>query len=308
MSLANLSPYTLNEYSDRLEWLGARGDSIGSSDGPAIMGCGYAGTSESTVWAEKVHGIQVVVPDADALKKGSIGEEFVVRMFQEDHPEFQVHTGTEGGVHRMFKSTERRYVTASLDAFYQDGDQLIPIEAKVITFEDADWRSGNVPVNYIIQLHHQMYVLGASYGWVIAQVSGKYVEKKIERNQELIDAMLEAYGEFWSSVQSQTPPATDVSQAACNTLHDLAEDVATPVSQEVADQIKERMAIDDEIKAMESKLELLKEKRAKVEVVIRRSISVKWAILPDQSAVVMNRNRWKKYTRLPKTVRVDYFL
>ena len=107
------------------------------------------------------------------------------------------------------------YCGAHLDGIYTDGEgNNIIVEAKtsgLYNFLDRDeWgdeETDQVPVQYIIQCHHQMICCGAEVAVIPALIPPlgfrKYV---VRRNEEVIDAMLATYEKFWDCVKRDVPP------------------------------------------------------------------------------------------------------
>lgn len=69
--------------------------------------------------------------------------------------------------------------------------------------EDSD----NIPLAYIAQVQWYMAVYGLSYGYLAVLIGGnKYKHYRLERDQELIDLMIEKAARFWTDLQQGIPP------------------------------------------------------------------------------------------------------
>jgi len=69
------------------------------------------------------------------------------------------------------------------------------------------WKDDEPPLNYILQLQHQLAVTGLSYGYIVALIGGSELKAyRYERNEEAIAKIISAINEFWQSVAEEKEP------------------------------------------------------------------------------------------------------
>src|SRR5690606_17643309 len=69
---------------------------------------------------------------------------------------------------------------------------------------------------YIVQVQHYMAVTGAKAWWLAVLIGGqRFVHKRIERDDELIQQLIEIERDFWENhVLANVPPELDGSPAS----------------------------------------------------------------------------------------------
>jgi len=192
---------------DRTAWLAERRTLIGASETPSILGRGYRTAAQ--VWAEKC-GLEEPENDADVkLRIGTIIQPALVEITRAvfNLPAIAEHENV------VRRSTIVPYVGASLDAVagQDDNGRDVPLELKnVDSFNAREWNDDTphgCPIGYVIQVSQQMFVTGASHGYVMGLIGGnRPVLRRIERNDAFIGAMLRKLEWFWNLVETRTPP------------------------------------------------------------------------------------------------------
>lgn len=137
-----------------------------------------SGTSEASEWGQR---LEPVIRDSAAERLG-------------------VEVRVCGGL----ASRERAWQRASLDGVLVMNDGLfVPIEVKnTSAWLQADWSDDQIPDRAELQVQHQMAVTGAPYGYVAGLLGGnRLVVRKVERDQELIDHIINVEAELWGRVQ-----------------------------------------------------------------------------------------------------------
>lgn len=115
----------------------------------------------------------------------------------------------------------RRYLThdsvkgwgASLD-YEVVGEGMPPVEFKNadgFAFRDGWTVDGDdilmPPLNYVLQLQHQIGATGADHGWIVACVGGnKLMRGRIERHEPTLQRIGEAIEAFWRGVEQGVEP------------------------------------------------------------------------------------------------------
>jgi predicted phage-related endonuclease len=286
-------------FQDRDGWLVGRRASIGSSDGPAILGYGYANQCKTSTWRSKVFGeeIEFDEPTRKLLDEGKKCEPFVVARFAMQHPEFRV---VPGDPYEVLVSDSHDWIAATLDATANDGSGEFPVECKWIgRFMARDWEDGETPIKYQIQLMHQMFVTGAKRGCIAAFVAGEYVERWQEWDQEIVDYMLGEYEEFWRCVQTKTPPVDDSPLAYRALRPEIDRGAAKAAGGSLSRLIREYIAAEQV--ASETRAVADRAKNA----IAREVGGVEYVVLDDQSVVKLGKGVVKSIRRLPRGVRLS---
>lgn len=179
----------------------ARKQYIGSSDSAAILGID-PWQNRSDVWLSKTGRL----PDwegNEATEVGSACEGAVLDIFEQRHSVKLVrHSFLAEGI-----------FCANLDGAIgiEPGFEAV-VEAKTTGNRGAWGEAGTdeVPDHVLVQVHHQMAVVGCDVAWVPALMPGfkslEVVVYRVERNQDLIDQILEAGTQFWKYVERDIQP------------------------------------------------------------------------------------------------------
>lgn len=192
---------------DKLEWLRERQKGIGGSDVGAIMGVNQYKTAFN-IYLEKTEPIIEVEEQSEAAYWGNYFEEAVAK-------EFEKRTGKKvRRDRRHFQNKDYPFMVANIDRRVVGEDAIL--ECKTANqYLAKEWESEEVPPSYLLQVQHYLAVTGASKGYIAVLIGGqKFIWKEINRDEELINIIIEAEKEFWKMVQDKTPPALDGSSAA----------------------------------------------------------------------------------------------
>ena len=206
----------LAEYEPVLTWrkresLGDRTTYIGGSDAATIAGLNKY-KSPYRLHMEK-RGEMPRDPDLDfkaAIYLGRMLEPTVLALFE-------VASGIKVGFFDILESNGNNWIAAHPDAITYVDDKLAIIEAKTASaYLSDEWAEqgadGNetVPMQYAIQLHHNMMVAGAERGYMAVLIGGQdfrwypfKADPDIQRN------LFEMEERFWQGVQAGNPPPFD---------------------------------------------------------------------------------------------------
>lgn len=181
------------------EWLEYRLQGIGGSDCGAIMGFNSYKTPYQ-LYVEKVERIKQ--PAGEKAYWGNVLENIVAE-------EFSKRTGKKVRKNNfMLQHDEHKFMVANIDREVI-GENAI-LECKTTSaFNGNDWNGDEVPPSYIFQCMHYMAVTGADKCYIACLVGGqRFVYKEIDRDNDLIEMIIEKEREFWECVQNLTPPPT----------------------------------------------------------------------------------------------------
>lgn len=190
------------------DWLKQRRLGIGGSDVATILGLNKY-SSPYQLWLDKTGQIEIDESEvSDAAHFGNVLEEVVAKEFTE-------RTGKKvRRANRMFQHDQYPFLLANIDRDIV-GENAI-LECKTASMYLADrWEGEDIPEQYICQVQHYMNVLNREYAYMAVLIGGqKFVWKKIERDQELIDIIQDKLIEFWEvNVKQMIPPAIDGSDS-----------------------------------------------------------------------------------------------
>ncbi|MEH7342722.1 YqaJ viral recombinase family protein [Bacillus sp. JJ1532] len=203
---------TLTVDMSREEWLKARKAGIGGSDAAAIAGLNKW-KSPIGVYLDKTG----QAPDEDkageAAYWGNMMEDIVAQ-------EFSKRTGLK--VRRrnaILKHPEHHFMLANVDRLIVGAREGLECKTASEYLKDL-WEGEEIPASYLLQCQHYMAVTGY-VAWHIAVLIGgnKFVYKKVERDEELIQYLIDIEKNFWEEhVLKQIPPAFDGSDASVDLL------------------------------------------------------------------------------------------
>lgn len=267
----------------RADWLALRKSGIGSSDAPAVAG-EDPWRSPYAVWAEKVADEW---PDEDkpAMEWGRILEAPIAQHFAEQSG-IDVHPPTV-----MYVHPDREWMRASPDRLTV-ADDLAPtgiLEIKHPGDRQADLWDDGPPAAVVIQVQHQLEVLGLDEAWVAALIgAADYRQYHVPRDDRLIEALVQIETDFWRRVVEHDPPPVDGHDSTTAALRELHATSAVGVERLLD---AETVALVDELLHTKDAMAYLKESAASLENQIK-------AVLGDAEIGVdesgMPRATWKQ--------------
>jgi putative phage-type endonuclease len=195
------------------QWLEERRKRIGGSDASAIIGMNKY-SSAYTVWADKLGKIPPK-EDNEAMRLGRDLEEYVAKRFTEE-------TG------KRVRRENNILINPDLPFAHANVDRMIigedaGFEAKTTSVLNLKrFKNGEFPDEYYTQCMHYLAVTGCKKWYLGVLVLG--VEFKwfvIERDEDEINALMEAEADFWKYVESCNAPMVDGSNSTSETLKNI---------------------------------------------------------------------------------------
>lgn len=203
----------------REEWLKDRQKGIGGSDVGIILGLNKY-KSAYQLWLEKTGQVELEESESEPAYWGNVLEEVVAK-------EFSLRTGLKvRRRNQVFSHPLHPFLRANIDRDIV-GENAI-LECKTAnSFLIKDWEGDEIPASYLCQIQHYMNVLDREYAYVAVLVGGqKFIIKKVERDQQLIDIITEQMVEFWEkNVLQEIAPPIDGSKATQDFLKNQYKDV-----------------------------------------------------------------------------------
>jgi putative phage-type endonuclease len=193
---------------ERSDWLNIRNQYIGGSDAGIILGVNKYKT-DLELWLEKTGQVEPKEINNDAIHFGNVLEDVVAQ-------EFAARTGKKvRRRNQMLLHDEHDFMMANIDREVVGEKALL--ECKTANQYLADeWENDQIPASYLAQVNHYMAVTGYEKAYIACLIGGqKFVWKEIERDNELIELIIQAEKHFWEHhVLGGNRPALDGSSAA----------------------------------------------------------------------------------------------
>jgi putative phage-type endonuclease len=270
----------------REAWLTVRKQGIGSSDAAAAVGLNPY-QSQLELWMVK-KGRDGNLPKIDPNDEsspmywGTILEPIVAVHYTKR---------TNNKVRRInavlqHPDQDKSWMLANIDYSVVGSDEVQILECKTAgEFGSRLWRDG-VPEYIQCQVQHQMAVTGKAVVDVCVLICGQEIRVyRIERDDVLIDRLIELERKFWHYVENDIEPPADGSESAGQALRalypqdsgntlDLTEDLAMSTAfigmVKMRAEIESRKEIEDQLK------QKIQQRMAEASKAIFRSGSVSW--------------------------------
>lgn len=199
------------------DFITARRSGIGGSDIGAILGVSPYKTaldiylSKTTEQPEK---------QGDWLYWGHALETPIIARFENDHGVKVQHAPP------LFRHSEYDWALANVDGLILDenGHPTAILEIKTASaFKSGEWgeeSTDEVPLTYIAQVQWYMWICGLQTAYIAVLIGGQiYRDYRIDRDQELIDLMIEKAKDFWENHVLKGIPPEPQNGAQVQTLY-----------------------------------------------------------------------------------------
>lgn len=229
------------------EWLENRRHSIGGSDAATIVGLN-PWSSPYELWADKLGKIPPK-EENEAMRIGHDLEEYVAKRFCE---------ATGKKVRRensILRDPKLPFAHANVDRLIIG--EKAGLECKTTSVLNLKrFEGGEFPPNYYVQCQHYMMVTGYDTWYLAVLVLGReFLWFEIKRNEEDIEALMQAEKDFWELVESRSEPPVDGTSSCSDTLDNLYPDSDPDVEIDLTpltDALTQRAEICRQIKALEA--------------------------------------------------------
>lgn len=231
--MSNTLP-ALETFNSREEWLNARRvTGIGSSDAPAVLGVSSF-KSPYQLYQEKVGAISASKEENELLEWGRILEEPIAQRFAAETKRIVRNPNLdEDGrpTFRLVRSEEMPFMLAQVDRYQlatvgygdeppiQAGESILEIK-NTHFFAGRQWLiDQEPPLEYLVQVQHQMAVTGKRWASIAALVGGtRFIYADIKRDDEFIRMLIQREVEFWDGLVRGVPPPVDGSARTAEML------------------------------------------------------------------------------------------
>ena len=233
-------------YASKEEWLSLRKGYIGGSDAGAVVGLNPYKSAYS-LWAEKT-GKTPEFEGNTTTRVGSYLEELVAQMFAEE-------TGKSvRRKNRILVNEEYPWACADVDRMVVGEKAFLEIKTTNSPVAMKKFRNGEYPEAWYCQMTHYLAVTGLEKAYLAVLIECRdFKIFELERDQEEIDALMNAEKDFWELVKADTPPTADGMASTSEALTALY-----PQSNEETidlfgyeNDLAQYMAISAQIKALE---------------------------------------------------------
>lgn len=233
---------------------------IFGSDVGAIMGINkYKSIFE--VYVEKTSKDLSGEISSKAVRKDEIEKAYFRETLKEvNAKEFTVRTGKKvRKENKVLMDSEYDFMMANIDRKVMGENSILMCKSSSV-FLAKEYDGEEVPANFILQCQHNMRVSGAGKCYIASLIGGqRFVIKEIERDDELINMIIEKEKDFWNNhVLKKVPPSIDGSLGATQYIGSKykASDKGLEIilQGEYKDKLQEYIKIKEDIKILETSL------------------------------------------------------
>lgn len=233
------------------EWHAARSGHVvtGSTIG-AVMGCNPWESAVTRFYKAAGRIADHVEPNV-SMRIGSLIEQPLLDLFQEQHPELTVYkTGT-------WVSKANPAFLANPDAIFVDGDGVPGIIE--VKFARSYWSDG-VPLHYQLQLNWYLGLLGFTKGRFVALAGSTWTDLPYEFDQFLFDTQVAAAEDFLERLAEDRAPDWDGAANTLETVRKLNPDIdgseveLGPLAAEYLDLCRQQSEIEYDLNTTKSEM------------------------------------------------------
>ena len=272
------------------EWLNDRMKGIGGSDVGAVLGLNKY-KSAYTLWAEKCGLLPNEEVDNEAMRVGRDLEQYVADRFMEATGKKVVTSDYS------FQSEAHPFMLANVDRLLV-GEE-VGLECKTASaLTRCDFENGDIPPSYYCQCMHYMAVTGFKKWYIAILVMGKgFYWYEINRNEEEIQALIEAEQDFWNCVESGEAPEVDASESTKDTLNLRwqSQEKECILGHEAEDSVKELLSTKKRGKALKELQtayeNVIKSEMEEAEFAEVENATIKWK---TSKSMTFDRDKFKK--------------
>lgn len=238
----------------REQWLEYRRSGIGGSDASTIVGLNPY-SSPYYLFCDKM-GALPEKEDNEAMRQGRDLEQYVANRWMERTGKRVKRNNT------MWRSTVWPWMLADIDR--EVVGENAGLECKTTSvYNKHDFAGGEIPLTYYVQCQHYMAVMGFDRMYLAVLVLNRgFYDFVIERDEEEINSLAAAEGEFWDRLQREEPPELDGSDATMTALKQLypEEDSGLELTlpSDTASELKQFQHIQEAITDLQSERDAIK--------------------------------------------------
>jgi putative phage-type endonuclease len=267
------------------EMIALRRSGIGGSDAAACANLSRW-RSRHDVWLEKM-GLSAPLIETEAMEWGKILEPVLLRKYTAETGREVIVLRDKSGEQRTLRHPKYEWMMCHTDGRTRR-KPFRGLEVKTTNpFDLSDWGepgTDQVPVDYHLQCQHDMAVTGWDVFDMPVLIGGqRYRRYTVERDNALIDQIIEVESDLWDRVQRNDPPAVDGSDASTRflaTRFPTDDGTAIEATEEQAELVRRLLVAEAEEKEADARITLLKntikESMGSVTVVDGPTFRVTW--------------------------------
>lgn len=198
----------------RAEFLAGRKKGIGGSDVAALLGLSPYKTPEQ-LWLEKTGQVEDDGGDTYHTRRGRMFEPVIRTLYAEQHPEVVLELSRAQSVHPTYPWMLANYDGVAFAALAETPTRVVEIKAPSIGAYRKIQREG-MKQEWVLQMQHYLAVSGFAEGTFVVFCADmcELIEFNVPRDDELIAMLVEREREFWTLVETMTPPPAVVREFA----------------------------------------------------------------------------------------------
>jgi putative phage-type endonuclease len=232
-------------------------EGIGGSEVATILNCNPF-KSKFVLWLEKTNQVDRPKINNQFIEWGNLLEPVIREKFKQETG-FQVYKNNF-----VLQHDEHDFMIANLDGEVRDpqfkGRGVLEIKT-TSSHNLKDWEKG-CPIYYQCQVMHYLAVTGYEYAYICCLIGGNtFKYYLIERDEYIIDRMIQAEMEFMNQVKKRIPPDIGGSSSESEWLaatYPMAIDEERIAPYYIEQLAKEYLEIQEEIKAKTARADEIK--------------------------------------------------
>jgi len=186
---------------DRTAWLQERRTGIGASECAAVVGLSPWATPLDIYLSKVATDVPAEGPDSEPMYWGRELEAVILRRYQRD-------TGRQLDTEqKLVRSPQHPFMIATPDA--RASDRLVEVKTAGLQAAKEWGEPGTdaVPMQYLLQVTHQMIVTGDQLADIAVLIAGNdYRVYQVKLDPELAAMLIEREAAFWRAVEAREPP------------------------------------------------------------------------------------------------------
>lgn len=259
---------------------------IGGSDIGTIMGAN-PWKSAYTLWAEKTGRIEPEdISDKEAVWWGTNMEDLVAKRFA---MKFEEATGEKVKLYKpmvSFSTAEYPFLVGHVDRLFRG--KKIGLECKTTSARNkTNYAEGEIPPMHFCQCQFYMAVTGYKEWYLATKRDNEFYITKIDRNEEVIQDLIESAVRFWQMVEEDIEPPIDDSESTADTINQM-----------YPESIQAVMDLSDYRQTIESRVQIATQIKS-LESIKRQCDSVLKSVMQDCESAVCDEHKisWKENSR-----------
>lgn len=259
---------------------------IGGSDIGTIMGAN-PWKSAYTLWAEKTGRIEPEdISDKEAVWWGTNMEDLVAKRFA---MKFEEATGEKVKLYKpmvSFSTAEYPFLVGHVDRLFRG--KKIGLECKTTSARNkTNYAEGEIPPMHFCQCQFYMAVTGYKEWYLATKRDNEFYITKIDRNEEVIQDLIESAVRFWQMVEEDIEPPIDDSESTADTINQM-----------YPESIQAVMDLSDYRQTIESRVQIATQIKS-LESIKRQCDSVLKSVMQDCESAVCDEHKisWKTNSR-----------